>query len=139
MKQVRFYIEDLYHGLYDMLNKTITENVFVEHRPSGLDYQMSDFVIVSLPANIVDQRVYQHSIVRFEIAARNKQSGIANTAKLQSMLDKLVGLFPIRFDRFVLTSPSLLFKGDDENSFTIWLVQADLVVNTTDRLSNESK
>lgn len=135
MKQVRFYFEDYYRGIYDMLLGNVSDNVFVEHRPSGVDVQMPDFVIVSLPASIVNQRVYQHTAARFEICVRNKQSGIANTAKLQSMLDALISLFPIRFDRFVLTSPELLFKGDDENSFTIWLIQANLVVNTTDRLA----
>ena len=140
MEQLRFYFENYYRGIYDMLKGVISDNVFVEHRPSGTDVQMSDFVIVSLPAVIVDQRVYQQTTARFEIGVRNKQSGIANTTKLQSILDSLVSLFPIRFGRFVLASPTLIFKGVDENSFTIWMIQANLVVNTTDRIKyGESK
>ena len=54
--------------------------------------------------------------------------------ELQEMLDNLLGLFPIVEERYSITSPRLLFKGDDGNGFTVWVVQAHMVINTTDRL-----
>ena len=100
--------------------------------------QMDDFIVVSLPVSIEDQNAYQKTTLRIEIAVRNRSQGVAHTKKLQEMLDGVAGKFPIVTERFSAFQPLLVLKGDDGLGFTIWNIQAKLIVNTTDSYEQEN-
>lgn len=100
---------------------------------------MNDFIVVSLPVSIEDQNSYQKTTLRIELAAKDKANGISDTLKLQSMLDALMAKFPIVERRFSVTSPNLVLKGADGLGFTLWNVQAKLLVNTTDSYKNNQQ
>lgn len=134
MKKVRFYIKDVLEMLCNKLSEaSIGEKCYAEHRPNGIGEQLKSLSVVSLPSEIVDNGAYQSTQVYFQLLSRNRDGGISSTDVLQSMLDDLLNLFPINEDRFTLTSPRVVLNGDDGNGFTVWLVQASLVINTTDR------
>ena len=109
-------------------------STYAEHRPIGIGEQKNSISVVSLPVEIQNQGAFQTTEVRFDLITRNREGGISATDDLQSMLDKLLNLFPIVDKKYSITSPRILFKGDDGNGFTVWVVQAHLVINTTDRL-----
>ena len=117
----------------------ISDHVFSEHRPSATGEQMNDFIVVSLPVSIEDQNSYQKTTLRIELAAKDKANGISDTLKLQSMLDALMAKFPIVESRFSVTSPNLVLKGADGLGFTLWNVQAKLLVNTIDSYKNNQQ
>lgn len=134
MKKVRFYIKDVLEILCNRLTEaSIGDKVYAEHRPNGIGEQLQSLSVVSLPSEIVNNGAYQSTQVYFHLISRNREGGISTTDLLQLMLDKLINLFPIKEDRFTLTSPRVVLNGDDGNGFTIWIVQASLVINTTDR------
>lgn len=134
MKKVRFYIKNVLEVLCNKLTEaSIGDKVYAEHRPNGIGEQLQSLSVVSLPSEIINNGAYQSTQVYFHLISRNREGGISTTDLLQSMLDKLIDLFPIKVDRFTLTSPRVVLNGDDGNGFTIWLVQASLVINTTDR------
>lgn len=134
MKKVKFYIKDVLEVLCNKLSDaSVGEKTYAEHRPNGIGEQLKSMSVVSLPSEIVDNGAYQSTQVYFQLLSRNRDGGISSTDVLQSMLDNLLNLFPIKEDRFTLTSPRVVLNGDDGNGFTIWLVQASLVINTTDR------
>lgn len=135
MKQVRYYIKDILEMLCVKLSDAkVGACTYAEHRPIGIGEQKDSISVVSLPAEIQNQGAYQNTEVRFDLIVRNRDGGISATDELQEMLDNLLGLFPIVEERYSITSPRLLFKGDDGNGFTVWVVQAHMVINTTDRL-----
>ena len=135
MSRDKYYIFDMFVPLVDIL-KQVSGNVFIQERPSGIPYQMDDFVVVSLPKSIENRGPYQKSYMDIELFRRNRHNGTHDSEKLQSMLDALTGLFPICFDRFSITTPTLKIEGDDGTGFGVWLVQAEVLVNTTDKYKN---
>lgn len=112
--------------------KDISKNVFPESRPSATGQQMDDLMVVSLPVSIDDQNAWQRTTLRIEIFVKNRASGVAYTKKLQELLNATISKFPIVTKRFSVTSPRLLLKGTDGLGFTVWNVQAKLIINTTD-------
>lgn len=131
MHDTKFYIAEILQSVCECF-KGVSENVFPEHRPAATQEQMEDLIVVSLPVSIDDQNVWQKSRIQIELLARNRANGVSNTNRLQEMLNGVSGKFPIVSDRYSITSPIVALKGDDGLGFTIWNVQAKLVVNTTD-------
>ena len=133
----KYYISEVLEEVCQRLGG-ISEHVFPEHRPAAAGKQVDDFIVVSLPVSIEDQNAYQKTTLRIEIAVRNRSQGVAHTKKLQEMLDGVTGEFPIVTERFSAVRPLLVLKGDDGLGFTIWNIQAKLIVNTTDSYEQEN-
>lgn len=131
MKPAQYYLSEI---LKDVIHKVsdISEHVYPENRPLVTD-SLADMIVVSFPIQFEDKRVCQDSDIRFEIIVRNRHNNVPNVEKLQEMLNLLVGKFPIVGERYVLSRPFLALKGEDEAGFTIWVVQANIRINTTDR------
>ncbi len=129
-----YYISDCLQAICGMLGD-VSKNVFPGHRPEAKGKQMDDMVVVSLPVTIDDQRVQQTTTMRFELIARNKATGVANIPRLQEMLDKLSAKFPMSAGRYSVFKPYVALKGNDGLGFTIWNVQARLVIYMTDSFS----
>lgn len=127
----KYYIAECLEWICGQL-ADVSGNVFPEHRPEAKGKQMPDLVVVSLPTAIDDKNVQQDATIRFELMARNKATGIADTPKLQKMLDTLTEKFPMVNGRFSVVRPSLVLKGADGLGFTVWNVQARLITYTTD-------
>lgn len=113
----------------------VTEKVFPEHRPSALSKQTDNMIVVSLPVVIDDQNAWQKTTLRIEIFARNRSNGISPTGELEQILNAVLEKFPIVSERYSVTNPNIVLKGDDGLGFTVWNIQAKLLVNTTDSYS----
>lgn len=128
----KFYIAQILEELCEMLSD-ISKNVFAGSRPSAKQKQMQDFIVVSFPVNIPDNKVVQASTLRIDLAARNGVNGLEDTPRLQEMLDGVSALFPIHPSlRYSITNPTLVLKGDDGLGFSHWLLNADILINHTD-------
>lgn len=132
----RYYISDILEDVCANVTD-VSRNVFPEHRPSTTQKQMEDMVVVSLPVLWDDQNAYQSTTMRFELMARNRANGVSYTKRLQEMTDILMEKFPLKGVRYSVTKPRVVMKGDDGLGFTVWFVQARLIVNTTDSYTNE--
>lgn len=132
MKPLKYYISDILQELVELVTP-LTSNVYVENRPRAASEQIQDMIVVSLPYRIYDEGAYQRTSVRFEIIVKERQGGIAPVDKLQSILDSLTELFPIKGSRFTASTPFLALRGSDGVGWTIWNVQAKMIINTTDR------
>lgn len=132
----RYYISDILEDVCANVTD-VSSNVFPEHRPSTTQKQMEDMVVVSLPVSWEDQNAYQSTTMRFELMARNRANGVSYTKRLQEMTDILMEKFPLKGIRYSVTKPRVVMKGDDGLGFTVWFVQARLIVNTTDSYTNE--
>lgn len=132
----RYYINDILEDVCTNVTD-VSGNVFPEHRPSTTQKQMEDMVVVSLPVSWDDQNAYQSTTMRFELMARNRANGVSYTKRLQEMTDTLMEKFPLKGIRYSVTKPRVIMKGDDGLGFTVWFVQAKLIVNTTDSYTNE--
>lgn len=132
----RYYISDILEEVCTSVTD-VSGNVYPEHRPGAVQEQMEDMVVVSLPVSWNDQNAWQSTTMRFELMARNRANGVAYTRRLQEMTDTLMAKFPIKGERFSVTKPRVVMKGDDGLGFTVWFVQAKLIVNTTDSYTNE--
>lgn len=113
----------------------VAERVFPEHRPSALSKQTDNMIVVSLPIAIDDQNAWQKTTMRIEIFVRNRSSGISPTRELEQILNAVLEKFPIVSERYSVTNPKIVLKGDDGLGFTVWNIQAKLLVNTTDSYS----
>ena len=132
MRVTKFYISSILEEIAGMLIG-ISENVTAGNRKSVSQEQMEDFIVVSFPVNIPENKVVQNTTVRFDLAARNTVNGLEDTPKLQSMLDVVITLFPIHPSlRYTVTNPTVVLKGDDGLGFSHWLINADIQINQTD-------
>lgn len=131
----KYYINDILEEICANVTD-VSRNVFPEHRPTATQKQMEDMVVVSLPVSWEDQNAYQKTTIRFELIARNRANGLAYTKRLQEMTDALISKFTMKGYRYSITKPRMVMKGDDGLGFTIWFVQANLIVNTTDNYTN---
>ena len=127
----KYYLSDCLQSICGML-WDVSKNVFADHRPEAKGKQMPDMVVVSLPVTIDDKNVQQDTTIRFELIAKNKATGVANIPRLQEMLDTLSAKFPMVRGRYSVISPYVALKGNDGLGFTIWNVQARLIINMTD-------
>lgn len=132
MKPLKYYNLDILKELTELV-APLTHNVFVENRPRAASEQIEDMIVVSLPYRIYDEGAYQRTSARFEIIVKERQGGIPRVDKLQEILDSLTELFPIKGSRFTISNPFVALKGSDGVGWTIWNVQAKMIVNTTDR------
>lgn len=132
MRVTKFYISSILEEIAGMLIG-ISENVTAGNRKSVSQEQMQDFVVVSFPTNIPENKVVQATTLRIDLAARNTANGLENTRRLQEMLDGVTALFPIHPSRrYTVSNPTLVLKGDDGLGFSHWLINADILINQTD-------
>ena len=134
MKKLSIRPYDLYRYLADLVKSRVCDVVFVEERPSVVADKMNAFVVVGMPRSLEDFGLWQNSLVRFELYARNRSNGQPSLDVLQSMLDKCVAMFPVNEGAFLLWKPRLVLSGTDNAGFTIWNVQCNARVNTTNRI-----
>ncbi len=133
MRVSRFYISRILEEVCTLF-AGISKDVSAGNRKAASQKQMADFIVVSMPVNVPDSNVLQSTTLRIDLAARNKQNGLENIPRLQTMLDSVISLFPIKANngRFCVTNPVLVLKGDDGLGFSHWLINADLKINQTD-------
>lgn len=127
----RYYINEILKEVCQRMGD-ITGAVFPDHRPSAKNEQMKEMVIISIPQELSDENAWQRGALRIELAVKDKTNGYADINRLNVLLDAAIRKFPIVTDRFSATRPRLLLKGADGLGFTVWLLQAKLIVNTTD-------
>lgn len=135
MKKARTYAGELLWFACEKM-QGVSNNVYAIHRPTAASEQMKDMVVVSLGSTVIDEGPYQTTDLRVDIVVRDKGQNISDMARLQEMSDAAFDLFPINEGRFRLTRPRLMLKGSDGEGFTVWIVYANVVINTTDRLEN---
>lgn len=131
MNPPQYYLSEVLRDVIEKISD-ISAHCYPENRPVVAE-SVSDMIVVSFPIKFEDKRVCQDSDIRFEIIVRNRHNNIPNVEKLQEMLNLLVGRFPVIGERYVLSRPFLALKGEDEAGFTIWVVHANIRINTTDR------
>lgn len=132
MRVTKFYIASILEEIAGFL-AGVSSNVSASNRKSASQKKMQDFIVVSFPVNIPENKVVQKTTVRFDLAARNTVNGQEDTPKLQSMLDEVIALFPIHPSlRYTVTNPTVVLKGDDGLGFSHWLINADIQINQTD-------
>lgn len=131
MRVTKFYISSILEEIAGMLIG-ISENVTAGNRKSVSQEQMEDFIVVSFPVNIPENKVVQNTTLRIDLAARNTHNGLEDTPKLQRMLDSVIALFPIHPSlRYTVKNPTVVL-GDDGLGFSHWLINADIQINQTD-------
>ena len=120
MRVTKFYISQILEELCTLLSG-ISKTVSASGRKAVSQKQMQDFVVVSFPTNIPENKVVQATTLRIDLAARNTANGLENTRRLQE---------PSR--RYTVSNPTLVLKGDDGLGFSHWLINADILINQTD-------
>lgn len=132
----KYYISEVLKEVCNRM-KPITGAVFPSHRPSAVNEQMGEMIVVSIPGELDEQNAWQRGYLWIEIMVRNKAKGIADMTKLENMLNAVTETLPIVTDRFSAIRPKLILKGDDGLGFTRWMVRATLIINTTDSYNDK--
>lgn len=111
--------------------KNVSANVFTSNRPKSVNEDMQEFIVVSLP-NMMYRKTYGEgygvtsSYVRIEIYVRDV-NGLEWVAKLDSMKEQIIALFPIVNDFITISKPRVLISGDDGYGFHVWNIQASFI------------
>lgn len=111
--------------------KNISPNVYTSNRPKSVAADMQEFIVVSLP-NMMYRKTYGEgygvtsSYVRIEIFVRDI-NGVEWVAKLDSIKEQIIALFPIVTDLVTISKPRVLISGDDGYGFHVWNIQASFI------------
>lgn len=111
--------------------KNISPNVYTSNRPKSVTADMQEFIVVSLP-NMMYRKTYGEgygvtsSYVRIEIFVRD-MNGVEWVAKLDSIKEQIIALFPIVTDLVTISKPRVLISGDDGYGFHVWNIQASFI------------
>lgn len=138
MKPLKLYITEVLASVYDQIKAAVDTQVFIDNRPTAIPEQMSDFIVISLPVGLQNQGVLQDGKLEIEIVVRLRKSNAQpNLPRLQAMTDIITAMFPMKSSdgRWCATRPTIALRGNDNAGFSIWNIRADIVVNTTDRLT----
>lgn len=130
---IRVYPAVIIRLVMDHVRTHICPNVYAI-RPSA-DVDNNEMVCVFIPEEASDKGVCINSTLSFQIFVKNRAKGIPNLTRLDALLNDILELFPIGSagHRFSASNPRLTFKGNDGLGYTCWMVEAKLIVNTTDK------
>lgn len=127
-----FKYKDALKSLFDAA-KTVSENVFTNDRPAAVPKQMDNFIVVSLPG-LLSSMTYGsgfgniRTYCTIEIYVRQKKGGSEDLGKMDSLVGKVLSLFPISDKAITAFNPKLTLKGSDGLGFSATLIRADLVI-----------
>lgn len=128
--------------LQDMIArlKTVCPKVYVANRPLASKDENKEFLVLSNPYSVRDRGAFQHTYFRIEIYVKTKAQGVPNMARLESISNAILALFPMSAEdkRYVARKPYLTLQGNDEMGYTVWYLQASLLVNTIDSYKTEN-
>lgn len=129
MNTMEFPRLELFQKLNELVSN-ITPNVFISTRPSAVSDSMEDFILLRLPQGIRQPAdTYQLTTGQIVVFARDIESDLENTIRLEEMQKAVVGLFPIRDNRFLATKPILLYGGTDGLGFHSLIIQFNIRVH----------
>lgn len=127
-----FKYKDALKSLFDAA-KAVNDNVFINDRPSAVAKQMDDFIVISLPG-LLSTTTYGSGFgnirthCTIEIYVRQKKSGAEDMGKMDSIVGKVLSLFPISDNAITASNPKLTLKGSDGLGFSATLIRAELVI-----------
>ena len=134
MSNKNFYVNDVLKDMASKL-KTVCSNVFPINRPASVGEQMKEFLVVRLSYTMRDRNPYATANFRVEIYVREKETGIANSARMDTLINKVTDLFPMQDEegRYTAHRPYLSISGSDGLGFTGQSLNGKIIINTTDR------
>lgn len=111
--------------------KDLTDAVFVTDRPKTLNEKYSNFIVVSLPVMLYNKTYgtgfgMTSSYARIEIYVKD-YNGLEQTAKLDDMVQKVVGKFPINNELITMSRPRVVLSGADGYGFHVATIQASFL------------
>lgn len=127
-----FKYKDALKSLFDATN-TVSDSVFTNDRPAAVAKQMNDFIVVSLPG-LLSATTYGsgfgniRTYCTIEIYVRQKKGGAEDLGKMDSLVGKVLSLFPISDKAITAFNPKLTLKGSDGLGFSATLIRAELVI-----------
>lgn len=137
MHVTKVYISELLQILCEGFAEALGATVYSEHRPLALQELADEFLVISLPSLVQDQNAFQKTTLRISVYVKNKANGIVNTSRLNEIAQSVCGMFPYVSGRYSATRPEVALKSDDGLGFTVWIIQANLQINTTDSYTYE--
>lgn len=127
-----FNVSGALRSLYDKARE-VSNNVFTGGRPQAVPEQMNEFLVVSIPSRLESSTIgggygVTQAFCNIEVYVKLRKGGVENLTKLDSMLKKVLGLFPIDNETIIATKPTVALRGNDGLGFSAVLVRADLVI-----------
>lgn len=139
METYQTHFGDLAEGLLGIIKDAgITDTVFFEAGPDALQNPPEAFCNVIFPLTVRSKGPYQLHDVRVDFIRKDMPHNKRTDLKgLETMVNRWLALFPIRFGRFTLDNPYIRLKGKDGLGHSSWTVQCDCLVNTTEKYATD--
>lgn len=129
-------IKTLYYDIARVA-KDICDKTYYQDRPTSVDKRLDNYLVISLPSNIVNQEVDPNggyhdytTTVLIEVYVRDKMSasnpvGI-DLKTMDEKVTKVMKLFPIDTDNIFVTRPEIVLDDNDDSGFHVTLIRARL-------------
>lgn len=129
-----FKILEIIKILDESISKTGIK-VFPTTRPRSVPESMMEFAVVSLPVSVInmtcgtrDAYGLTRTTCRVDVFVRDRKS-IENVSKLDTLINSIIGVFPISDNGITISKPSVVMGGSDGYGFHFVTVQASVVTN----------
>lgn len=100
-------------------------------RPESVPDSLDKFIVVNVPARVIDLLGYARTVGRVSLYARSKKYNgyiIEDIATLQSMQDKIYSYLPIKTDNYIIGNPTSINLGGDNTGFYVWHINLDITI-----------
>lgn len=104
--------------------------VYTSNRPTSTD-PAENFLVIDLPGTMLDTGAYFDSALRIDLFQKDRQGGLEATDKLETLMQSIMGLFPIvnKELRFRAISPRLVAGGGDDKGFHYLMIYATIIID----------
>lgn len=133
MHEFKIYTTEILKDIQNHI-KGVCPDVFIGNRPTASKIEHKEFMVLNMPYSIRDRGAFQNSYYRIEIYVKSKAQGVPNIARLETISNSLLKLFPMtaKDKRYIASKPYVTLQGSDTIGYTVWNLQGTLMVNTLD-------
>lgn len=131
-------IKDIYQGLWNTVDG-ICDKVYMKGRPKSVSVseRPDSYIVLKLPYTIYNNEISDTgeyndftTTVQIEIYVRDivspRNPNEFNVPTMSSKLDRVMSLFPIKSEHFVVTKPRITMQVGDGDGFSVAVIQGFL-------------
>lgn len=100
-------------------------------RPESVPDTLDKFIVVNVPARVIDLLGYARTVGRVSLYARSKKYNgyvVEDIATLQAMQDKIYSYLPITTNDYYIGNPTSINLGSDNTGFYVWHINLDITI-----------
>lgn len=111
----------------DLVNRVsgIADAVYVTGNPAAVPEKQGSYIVLAMGGTVTNEGAYKRSWGHIYLYVRNKVSGVQDSVLIDSLMNRVLGVFPIATEYYSAISPTMSY-GTRVGEFTRMIVRFEL-------------